>query len=257
MWLELTIHSYIKLSCVIMLTAVAESLSHHTMCSLFVSFKTQLPSGQDEQQVRDQVLAALASQCSQLWAQSSTHQSQGPEGMESLVFALLVLHMELPAFINRHFLPRYSKIKAELPNLPSPRHTYSSKQDTGDTVWALRDLLSEASCYLKHTVFIKKHFPNYEMPAGMQTRKCGKADRARSAAPSNHRESTQVPGYSLTVTPKLQQLPTDFQQDMSEIKLASHYKITTKDKILSAVPSLQLFQQAEGEVCLQKNRSAP
>lgn len=187
---------------------VAESLSHHTMCSLSVSFKTQLPSGQDEQQVRDQVLVALASQCSQLCAQSSTHQSQEPEGMESLVSALLELHMELPAFISRHFLPRYSKIKAELPNLPSPHHTYSSEQDTGDTVWALKDLLSDAACYLKHTVFIKKHFPNYEMPAGMQTRKCGKADKARSTVPSNHRESTRVPGYSLTGTPKLQQLPT-------------------------------------------------
>lgn len=45
-------------------------------------------------------------------------------------------------------------------------------------------------------------------------------------------------------------LQSDFQWDMSEIKLASCYKITTKDKIPSAVPSLQLFQQAEGEVCL-------
>lgn len=39
---------------------------------------------------------------------------------------------------------------------------------------------------------------------------------------------------------------------MSEIKLAIHYKIKTKDKIPSAVPSLLLFQQAEGEVCLLK-----
>lgn len=114
-----------------------------------------------------------------------------PKSGALFVSALLVLHMELPAFINRHFLPRHSKIKAELPNLPSSCHTYSSEQDTGDSVWALRDLLSEASCYLKHTIIIKKHFPNYKMPAGMQARKAGKA---RSRVPSNHRESTQVLG---------------------------------------------------------------
>lgn len=51
-------------------------------------------------------------------------------------------------------------------------------------------------------------------------------------------------------------LQSDLQQDTSEIKLASHYKITIKDKILSAVPSLQLFQQAEGEVCLQKKKKS-
>lgn len=140
-----------------------------------------------------------------LGTESSTHQSQGPEGMKSLESAPLVLRMELPAFINRHFLPRYSKIKAGSPNLPSSCWTYSSEQDTGDTVWALTDLLSEASCYLKHTVIIKKHFPNYKMPAGMQTRKCGKA---RSTVPSNHRESTRVPGCSLTVTHKLSSAAT-------------------------------------------------
>lgn len=140
-----------------------------------------------------------------LGTESSTHQSHGPEGMKSLESAPLVLHMELSAFINRHFLLTYSEIKAELPNLPSSRWTYSSEQDTGDTVWALMDLLSEACCYLKHIVIIKKHFPNYEIPAGMQTRKCGKA---RSTVPSNHRESTRVPGCSLTVTHKLQPLPT-------------------------------------------------
>lgn len=66
-----------------------------------------------------------------LSTETSTHQSQGPEGMKSLVSALLVLHMELSAFINRHFLPTYSRIKAELPILPSSCLTYSSEQDTG------------------------------------------------------------------------------------------------------------------------------
>lgn len=48
-------------------------------------------------------------------------------------------------------------------------------------------------------------------------------------------------------------LRSDFQRDMSEIKLASCYKIPTKNKIPSAVPSLQ---QAEGEFCLLKKKIA-
>lgn len=123
--------------------------------------------------------------------------------MKSLLSALLVLPMELPAFISRHFLPRYSKIKTELPNLPSSCHIYSSEQDTDDTVWVLIDLLSEASCYLKHTIIIKKHFPNYKMPAGMQT----------NMVPSSHRErehpSSWVFSHSDTSCQVLQPLPTD------------------------------------------------
>lgn len=84
----------------------------------------------------------------------------------------------------------------------------------------------------------------------MQMRKCGKAGKARSRDPSNHRESTWAPGYSLSDTPAAKCcnhcLQSDFQQDMSEIKLARCYKITTKDNIPSAVPPLN----PEGEVCL-------
>lgn len=87
----------------------------------------------------------------------------------------------------------------------------------------------------------------------MQARKAGKA---RSRVPSNHRESTQVLGILSqwhTSWQLLQPLPTvrlSIGQVRNEIKLASHYKIKTKNKIPSAVPSLQLFQQAEGDVCL-------
>lgn len=56
----------------------------------------------------------------------------------------------------------------------------------------LMNLLSKASCDLKHTVIVQKHFPNTKMPAEMQMKKRCKTIKTRSTVPSNVSERTRI-----------------------------------------------------------------
>lgn len=105
-------------------------------------------------------------------------------------------------------------------------------------------------------LLLKNIFWNTKMPAEMQMRKRCKTIKTRSIVPSNLSERTRVTGYSLTNdTHKLSSgkiITCSQTSNRTRQKLASSYKIRTREKIPSAAPSLQLFQPAEGGVYLKK-----